>query len=210
VDARPRLFSETSLAPVFELNRLFLDALIEAAARPASEARPRAAAAATPVAIPHDGRKVGIKKKTHNNIVSTVRCAFEHGYRDTPEKFNPAAALKCFRIGKKDRLPPDPFTIQEAETIIAAIYHDWGEAQGNYEEFRFFTGMRLSEEIALQVANCDLTQGKVLVSKARVMRHDKDRTKTGEDRLVELCPRALEVLKRQLALRAKLRLAGLP
>jgi integrase len=77
-------------------------------------------------------RKVGIKKKTHNNIVSTVRCAFEHGYRDKPEKFNPAAALKCFRIGKKDRLPPDPFTIQEAETIIAAIHHDWGEAQGNY------------------------------------------------------------------------------
>jgi hypothetical protein len=42
-DAKPRLFSETSLAPVFELNRLFLDALIEAAARPASEARPRLA-----------------------------------------------------------------------------------------------------------------------------------------------------------------------
>ena len=152
--------------------------------------------------------KVGIKKKTHNNIVSTVRCAFEHGYQDHPEKFNPAAGLKCFRIGKKDRLPPDPFTIQEAETIIAAIHHDWGEAQGNYEEFRFFTGMRPSEEIALEVADCDLTQGKVKVSKARVMRHDKDRTKTGEDRMVELCPRALDVLKRQLAVRARLKLAG--
>jgi integrase len=68
--------------------------------------------------------------------------------------------------------------------------------------------MRPSEEIALEVADCDLTQGKVLVSKARVMRHDKDRTKTGEDRLVDLCPRALEVLKRQLALRANLKLAG--
>jgi hypothetical protein len=30
---------------------------------------------------------------------------------------------------------------------------------------------------------------------------DKDRTKTQEDRDVELCPRALEVLKRHLALR---------
>jgi integrase len=63
--------------------------------------------------------------------------------------------------------------------------------------------MRPSEEIALEVADCDLTQGKVMVSKARVMRHDKDRAKTGEDRLVELCPRALEVLKRQLALRGE-------
>ncbi len=118
----------------------------------------------------------------------------------------PGAAPKCFRIGKKDRLPPDPFTIQEAETIIAAIHHDWGQA--HYEEFRIFTGMRPSAEIALEVADCDLTQGKVMVSKARVMRHDTDRTKPGEDRLVELCPRALEVLKRQLALRAKLKLAG--
>ena len=40
------------------------------------------------------------------------------------------------------------------------------------------------------------------------MARDKDRTKTSEDRLVELSPRALKVLKRQLALRARLKLAG--
>lgn len=40
------------------------------------------------------------------------------------------------------------------------------------------------------------------------MARDKHRTKTSEDRLIELCPRALEVLKRQLALRARLHLAG--
>jgi integrase len=148
-----------------------------------------------------DGKK-GINKKTHNNIVSVIRCAFEYGYRDHPEKHNPASALKCFRLSKKDRRAPDPFTIQEAEALIAAIHRDWGEAQENYDEFRFFTGLRPSEEIALLVDDCDLSQGKV------VMKRDKDRTKTGEDRLVELCPRALEVLKRQLALRARLKLAG--
>jgi len=37
---------------------------------------------------------------------------------------------------------------------------------------------------------------------------DKDRTKTSTDRLVELWPRALEVLRRQFALRARLKLAG--
>lgn len=41
------------------------------------------------------------------------------------------------------------------------------------------------------------------------MARDKDRTKTSTDRLVELCPRALEVLKRQLALRERLLQAGL-
>jgi integrase len=152
--------------------------------------------------------KVGINKKTHNNIVSVIRCAFEFGYRDHPERHNPASALKCFRLSKKDRRPPDPFTIQEAEALIAAIHRDWGEAQGKYDEFRFFTGLRPSEQIALLVDDCDLSQGKIKVSKACVMKRDKDRTKTGEDRIVELCPRALEVLKRQLALRARLKLAG--
>jgi len=147
-------------------------------------------------------------KKTYNNAVSALRCAFDYGYRDFPEKHNPASALKCFRITKKDRPVIDPFTIQEAEALIEAIHRDWGEAQGNYDEFRFFTGLRPSEEIALLVTDCDVGQSKIKVTKARVVARDKDRTKTSEDRLVELCPRALHVLKRHLALRARLKLAG--
>jgi integrase len=92
--------------------------------------------------------------------------------------------------------------------LIAAIHRDWGEAQGNYDEFRFFTGLRPSEQIALLVADCDLNQAKISITKARVMGRDNDRTKTSEDRLVELCPRALEVLKRQLAPCARRKLAG--
>ena len=148
-----------------------------------------------------DARCVG--KKTYNNIVSVLRRAFEHGYRDHPERHNPARSLKTLRMRKKDRPPVDPFSIEEAETLIAAIHHDWGEAQGNYDEFRFFTGLRPSEQIALLVADCDLVKGTIAITKARVMARDKDRTKTHEDRIVVLCPRALEVLKRQLALRER-------
>jgi len=43
---------------------------------------------------------------------------------------------------------------------------------------------------------------------ARVLRRDKDRTKTQEDRHIELCPRALEVLRRHLALRDEYAAAG--
>ncbi len=91
------------------------------------------------------------KKKTYNNAISALRRAFEFGYRDYPEKRDPAAALKSARIGKKDRPMIDPFSIQEAERLIAALHRDWGEAQGNYDEFRFFTGLRPSEQIALVV-----------------------------------------------------------
>ena len=104
-------------------------------------------------------------KKTYNNILSPLRCAFEYGYRDHPEKPNPAAGLKGFRITKKDRPLIDPFSIQEAEVLIAAIHRDWGEAQGNYDEFRFFTGLRPSEQIALLVADCDLSQAKISITK---------------------------------------------
>ena len=93
--------------------------------------------------------------------------------------------------------------------LIAAIHRDWGEAQGNFDEFRFFTGLRPSEEIALEFGDCNLVSGKVEINKARVMGRDKDRTKISEDRTVELCPRALQVLKRQIALRERLKAAGL-
>ena len=147
-------------------------------------------------------------KKTYNNTISILKRAFDFGYRDHPECFNPARGLRCVRVKKKDRPKIDPFAVQDAETLIAAIHRDWGEAQGNYDEFRFFTGRRPSEEIALVLTDLDLVHGIVSVNKARVAGVDRSSTKTGEDRRVELCPRALEVLKRHLRLRARVKAAG--
>jgi len=147
-------------------------------------------------------------KKTYNNVVSAVRCAFDFGYRDHPERHNPAPGLKTLRITKKDRLPVEPFTIQEGERIIAESHAEFGPAHGHYEEFRFFTGLRQSEQIALRIDDCDLVKGKIRIARARVRGRDKDRTKTREDREIILCGRALDVLRRQLALRAQLAAAG--
>jgi integrase len=80
---------------------------------------------------------------------------------------NPASGLKCLRISKKDRPVVDPFTIQEAESLIARLHADWGEAIGNYDEFRFFTGLRPSEQIALLVTDFDPDKGVLSVTKAR-------------------------------------------
>ncbi len=82
---------------------------------------------------------------------------------------------------------------------------------GNCDEIRFFTGLRPSEQIALLVTDYDAARGVLSVTKAEgSLRRDKDRTKTQEDRYVELCPRALEVLslRRHLALREKYVAAG--
>jgi integrase len=131
-----------------------------------------------------------------------LRSAIGYGYRDAPEKHNPATGSKCLRITKKDRPLIDPFSIQESEALIAAIHRDWGKEQGNYDEFRFFTGLGPPKKITLLVSDCDVVHGKISFSKARVMARDKDRTKISTDRPVELCPRALQQLKRHLALRA--------
>ena len=143
-------------------------------------------------------------KKTYNNAVSALRRAFAFGYCDHPEQRDPATSLQSARIGKKDRPAIDPFSIQYAETLIAALHRDWGEAQGNYDEFRFFTGLRPSEGIALVVSDYDPVHRVLSVTKARVLGLDKDTTKTAEDRRIELCPRAVAVLERQLRLRRRL------
>ena len=146
-------------------------------------------------------------RKTYNNAISALRVAFEFGFRDHPQHHNPASMLRCVRIRKRDRVI-DPFRIDEAERLIATIRQDWGEAQANYDAFRFFTGLRPSEEIALLVSDYDAVNGTLRVTKARVAGKDKNCTKTGEDRIVTLCPRAIRVLARQLKVREQLKVAG--
>ena len=147
-------------------------------------------------------------KKTYNNKISALRRAFEFGYRDHPEHFNPATALKGARMQRRDFPRIDPFRIQDAEDLITAIHKDWGELQGNFHEFRFFTGLRPSEEIALRIRDFDAVRGTLSVTKSRVYGVDKNTTKTHEDRIIELCPRAIAVLKRQRALHRDLRSRG--
>jgi integrase len=149
-----------------------------------------------------------VKKKTYNNIVSVVRTYFKFGYKDHPGKFNPALALSGFRMTAKDRPKVDPFAIQEAELIIAASHRIHGEWYGNYQEFLFFTALRHSELFALEVNDCDLVNGKISITKAVVNGQPKNRTKTNQDREVNLCPRALQVLHAQLSLRVQMDAAG--
>ena len=98
-------------------------------------------------------------KKTYNKVLSVLKRAFDFGYRDRPLYENPARHLRCAHMRKADRPKVDPFCMQDAENLIATLHRDWGEAQGNYDEFRFFTGLRPSEQIALAVSDIDLVNG---------------------------------------------------
>jgi integrase len=160
----------------------------------------------TRVLLPSQTAIVGVKK-TYNNAISVLKRVFDFGYRDRPVHENPALNLRCARLRKADRPKVDPFSMHDAESLIAAVHRDGGEAQGNYDEFRFFTGLRPSEQIDFVLSDIDLAQGIISVNKARVSGVDRDKTKNSEDRRVQLCPRALSVLRRHLRLRASLEAA---
>jgi hypothetical protein len=102
-------------------------------------------------------------KKTYNNAISALHRAFNFGYLDYPERRDPAAALKCSRIGTT-RL-----AFRMPKVLIAAIHREWGELQGNYDELRFFTDLPPSEEIALVVTDYDRRNAVLSVTKARVL-----------------------------------------
>jgi integrase len=93
-------------------------------------------------------------KKTYNNAISALRRAFAFGFLDHPDRRDPAAALKCARLGKKDRPRIDPFSIQDAEVFIAALHRDWGAAYAHYDELRFFTGLRSSSPTTMRRTVC--------------------------------------------------------
>ena len=138
--------------------------------------------------------------KTYNNALRCVKGAFAFGGRDHAGYHNPAALLQFAK--NKRRRRPDPFSVQDAERLIRALHADWGEAQGNFDELRFFTGLRPCEEIALRVGDYDRANGLLNITKTRVRGRQRSTTKNGRDRSIELCPRAIAVIERQLQLRA--------
>ena len=145
-------------------------------------------------------------KKTYNNTIGSIKSAFRYASRDYPERQDPSAALQYAKI-KRQRV--DPLSAHDAERLITAIHNDWGPAQGNYDEFRIFTGLRPCEEIALRVSDYDQASGVLNVTKSRRNDRERDRTKNGRERRVKLCPRAIAVLERHLKLRADMVERGL-
>src|ERR1700736_5469974 len=149
------------------------------------------------------------RKKTYNNAISALRRAFEFGFLDYPERHNPAAALKCARMSKKDRPRIDPFSIQEAEVLIAALHRDWGEAQGNYlcpALLHRTSSLRRDRPVGDRL-RC--REGCIEYHQGPRVRDRPGCHKTGEDRRIVLCPRAVAIIERQLRLREREVFAGL-
>jgi integrase len=132
--------------------------------------------------------------KTVNNYVQVLREAMELAVVDRLITENPVAKVPK---AKHQKDPPDPFSRDEAEKILADLHSHYPGQVHNFVEFWVWTGMRTSEIFGLKWDNVDLASGTVLVAEAVVRGVHKDRTKTNVARTVKLNSRALGAIQRQ-------------
>lgn len=132
--------------------------------------------------------------KTVNNYVSVLRQALDLAVADKVLQENPAEKVPR---AAHQRPPPDPFSMEEAELIIADMQKHYPEPVYNLVEAWFFTGPRTSEIFGQRWPNVDLRRKTIAIVEALVRGEHKDSTKTSVAREVILNSRALAAVNRQ-------------
>jgi integrase len=140
----------------------------------------------------HVAARVWGAPKTHNNYVSALREMFLYAHDHGLIEANPTQKLRMLPLQQAE---PDPYTVAEAEAMIACARRVHGELDALYWELAFLLGMRPGEQISIQWIDHNRVTGKLTVRRMRTEHKDKDSTKTSEARHMNLPPRAVEVLK---------------
>lgn len=131
--------------------------------------------------------------KTRNNKTSVLRLALDLAMRDELLRSNPMQGMEA---SPHQVEPPDPFTLDEVEKLLAHMRGKYGQQVADYFEFKFFTGLRTGESLAVNWRNVDFNRRQLMVSEAITLGEHKTSTKTNTARIVELNSRAFAVLER--------------
>jgi integrase len=138
-------------------------------------------------------RRPELSGKTVNNYVSVLRGALALLVHDKVLQANPVDEVPSAKWQKD---PPDPFTAEERDQIIARADAKHAGQIANLIRFWMWAGLRTGELIGLRWQNVDLTAGTVLVREAQV-RGERKATKTNVARTVRLNSQALAALATQ-------------
>lgn len=133
-----------------------------------------------------------ISGKTANNYVSVLNQAMALAVADGVLQQNPAAAVPA---QAHQTPPPDPFTEAEEDAIVAAMAK-LSDAAARYTRFRFWSGLRTGETIALAWRSVSFDQRLLQVSES-VVRGVRKGTKTNSVRTVMLNSVSLQCLLEQ-------------
>lgn len=134
--------------------------------------------------------------KTKNNKVSVLRQALDLAAKDDLIVKNPAEGLEASSHQKR---PPDPFDLAEVDAIIKFLRSKHGDQIADYFEFKFFTGLRTGESLAIRWSQIDFNRRQMLVEETLTLGDVKASTKTSQSRIVELNSRAFAALTRMKA-----------
>jgi len=136
-------------------------------------------------------KNTSIKRTAITALVTVLNSAVRDGLLER----NPAKAIE---LPKRQKKIADPFTLDEAESIISWLYTT-GNANRRiyaaYFEFAFYTGMRSGEIAALRWDEVDMASRTAHVCRIVVDGEIKERTKTRRARVVMLNTRAIHALQ---------------
>lgn len=131
--------------------------------------------------------------KLRNNYLIALRGPLALRYRGRRALDNPMIGIENARTIKK---LPDPLTVAERDTILADMAKHYDTRVVAYFTLAFFTGMRPEELIALRWEDIDWRQAIARVQRVRTFKgSERDETKTGEHRDVDLVPAAVAALQ---------------
>lgn len=145
----------------------------------------------------------GITLKTARNILTPLSVALRRAVSDDELEMNPLDRVDLEVIWPRDRRATDweadPFSFDEMLAIFAACRD---EEEADYWRHAFGSGLRPSEQIALELARCDVDARAVRIEVAQVMGLDGaamkgPKTAAGR-RVVPLTLGAWEALERQI------------
>lgn len=126
--------------------------------------------------------------------IARVKAMFRAAVYDEVVDRNPAAAIQ---LPQKTRKQVDPFTVEEADTLIEWMYANFSRCNqvfAAFYEFAFYTGMRTGEIMALRWDEVDMDKRTAHVCRIVVENQVMERTKTKYTRTVMLNSRALAAL----------------
>ena len=135
--------------------------------------------------------------KRLSNIVSPLRISLDVAVDKHIIPSNPLAGWKVRKKkGKKKKSSIDPFNYEEIQAIVGCKAN---EEDRLVAQFWFWTGLRTSELIALEWADIDFVNNRILIDKAVTWASEgpeEPKTEAGE-RFVELLPEAMKALQAQ-------------
>lgn len=131
--------------------------------------------------------------KLLNNYLIPLRGIFGLHYRGPLAALDPMIGIENRKVLKR---LPDPLSPSERDAILTDMKKRYDPRVWAYFAFAFFTGMRPEELIALRWDDIDWRRQEARVQRVRTFKgSERDDTKTGVVRDVDLVPQAIEALK---------------